>query len=430
MKVGLVTFDFPPQYTRADVAARPTAVASPLARLLSARAIDVAAPLSDPRGGSAAAGGIRNVRDLDFCVQALGREAIDCLLIEVFHWARIALVAELVDRLDIPTAVVAVTTEGWNGVPCAGAICGSVREAPRTRAAAMIESFLDSDAATLLRWIAGVSALSRMRRSRVVLWGGSYGAEMPYTRSDPAALERLFLREVMTEQEEVLVDRARAIIADRRDRVDLFLAWLASHGAEVRRDQRMVTTAALEFQVGLYLAARDRLDELDGGEPGELSVAAASIKCHYEMSLTCQGCTACLLPAFLPFGQDAEGARGIIPFACEGDLNGLVTVALLHALDPSVPPLFGDLVTFRDDHMLLRNCGGASVYWAGRSLDPARSLPRVRLSANIHGRSGAAVAFETGRWRGDFRAPVPTGRHLPDAPRGRTHPRSRGGQSL
>jgi len=158
----------------------------------------------------------------------------------------------------------------------------------------------------------------------------------------------------------------------------------------------MVTPEALDFQVGLYLAARDRLGELTAGEPlGSPGVAAATIKCHYEMSLTCQSCTACLLPAFLPFGEDAEGPRRIVPFACEGDLNGAVTAALLHVLNPTVPPLFGDLVSFRPDHMLLRNCGGSSVYWAGRSGDPARSLPGVSLRANLHGGSGAAVHYET-----------------------------------
>jgi L-fucose isomerase-like protein len=397
VKAGLVTFDFPPQYTRADSAARPTAIGSPLAARLSARGITVAAPVADLAARDAgAAGGIRDGRDLSFCVEALRKESIDCLLIEVFHWARISLVAELVDRLDVPTAVVAVTAGGWNGVPCAGAVCGSIRESPRTRTTARIESFLEEDAETLASWMCGASAFSRMRRSRVMLWGGSYGAEMPYTRSDPAALERIFLREVMTEQEEVLVDRARQIVSGRRSRIDSFLAWLASNGAEVRRDEKMVTPAALDFQVGLYLAARDRLEELDAGrEAGAPAVAAAAIKCHYEMSLTCQGCTACLLPAFLPFGEDAEGARRIVPFACEGDLNGVVTAALLHAVNPSVPPLFGDLVSFRKDHVLLRNCGGASVYWADRSLEPARSLPRVRLSANLHGKSGAAVNFET-----------------------------------
>jgi L-fucose isomerase-like protein len=219
---------------------------------------------------------------------------------------------------------------------------------------------------------------------------------MPYTRSDPAGLEASFLGEVMTEQEEVLVERADEIVASEHLRIDSFIDWLKGHGVEIEYDEVMVTPAALDFQVGLYLAARDRLDELAAGDPpGSPGIAAASIKCHYEMSLTCRGCTACLLPAFLPFGVDDEGSRRIVPFACEGDLNGAVTSALLFTLNKAVPPLFGDLVFYRPDHMLVRNCGGSSVYWAGRSTDPSRSLAGVSLKANLHGKSGAAVHYET-----------------------------------
>jgi L-fucose isomerase-like protein len=176
----------------------------------------------------------------------------------------------------------------------------------------------------------------------------------------------------------------------------VFLEWLSGHGVEIRSDKVMVTPAALDFQVGLYCAARDRLKELAAGVPqGTPGVVAVTIKCHYEMSLSCQGCTACLLPAFLPFGADAEGPQPIMPCACEGDLNGAATAALLHALNPTVPPLFGDLVAFRPDHILLRNCGGSSVYWAGRSADAEKSLPRVSLRANLHGTSGSAVHYET-----------------------------------
>jgi L-fucose/D-arabinose isomerase len=394
---GRVTFDFPPQYQRADVAKRPSALGSPLARLLQSRGIavvDASAELAARDPG--AAGGIRDARDLAGCVDILHLARVDCLVIEVFHWARVALVADLVKRMNLPTAVVAVTSDGWNGVPCAGAICGSLREVPGTRAEALLEAFLDADADALLLWMAGACAYSTMRRSRVMLWGGSYGAEMPYTRSDPAGLEACFLGEVMTEQEEVLIQGAREIIARDRGRVDSFYSWLVAQGAWIRRDESMVTQAALDFQAGLYLAARDRLERLaEGDPPGSPGIAAASIKCHYEMSLTCSGCTACLLPAFLPFGADSEGPRKIVPFACEGDLNGVFTAALLHDLNPDVPPLFGDLVAYRPDHLLLRNCGASSVYWAGRSADPAVSLPKVSLRANLHGKSGAAVHYET-----------------------------------
>jgi len=392
MRVGLITFDFPPQYRRADVATKATATDSPLRRLLQARGADVVAPLAelaaaDPR----ASGGIRDTRDIARCVDALRTARVECLVLDIFHWARMALARQLVTEMDLPTAVYANTGEGWNGVPSATAICGTLREVPRSRNAALAEAFLDTeDPADLLRWITGASALVRMRRSRVMLWGGSYGAEMPYTRSDPAAFEAGLLAEVMAEQEEVLVAAARAIRARDAARVETFLRWMEANGIVVRYDGRMLTKESLGFQVALYLAARDRLTALS-----DEAISGAAIKCHYEMSIACQGCTSCLLPAFLPFAHDAEGPQVVVPFACEGDLNGLAGLALLHALNPAVPPLFGDLVAYAKDHVLLRNCGASSVYWAGRSSEPARNLARIRLEPNMHGKSGAAVHYET-----------------------------------
>jgi hypothetical protein len=58
MRAGLVTFDFPPQYRRADVASKPTAVASPLADRLQERGVELVQPLADliARDPTAAAG--------------------------------------------------------------------------------------------------------------------------------------------------------------------------------------------------------------------------------------------------------------------------------------------------------------------------------------------------------------------------------------
>jgi L-fucose isomerase-like protein len=397
MRVGLVTFDFPPQYKRADLAGKATAVGSPLAAALAAGGAEVVAPAAElAAADSGASGGIRDGRDLAFCVDLLRARRVQAVVIEAFHWARLSLVTQLVNEMDLPVAVYAVTDGGWNGVPCATAICASLREMPRTRNAALVEAFLGPDVDGLLRWARGASALVRMRSSRVMLWGGGYGAEMPYSRCDPASVESLFFAEVMTEQEEVLERRADLIIEKERGRIDAFMSWLAANGASVARDGRMVTDASLDFQAALYLAARDRLEELGReGPSGAPAIAGATVKCHYEMSIGCRGCTACFLPAFLPFPSDSEGKRDIVPLACEGDLCGIVGLVMLHQLRPEVPPLFGDLVAYKSDHVLLRNCGASSVYWAGLSDDPAVSLPRVGLGPNLHGASGAALGYET-----------------------------------
>ena len=159
---------------------------------------------------------------------------------------------------------------------------------------------------------------------------------------------------------------------------------------KIDKDNKMITDSSLAKQAALYLAARDRLDELS-----DENVRGVSIKCHFELSITDWGCTACTLPAFLPFPVDAEGEKVIVPTACEGDLNGLIGLLMLHFLNRSVPPLFGDLVEYRQDFVQMRNCGASSVYWAGHSTDAAETLPAVTFKPNMHGGSGAAVSYET-----------------------------------
>lgn len=113
MKVGLVTFDFPPQYRRADVAPRPTAVDTPLARLLEAHGVDLVVPLADlMRHDPNAAGGIRDSADVAFCVDTMKARQVDCLLIDVFHWARLALATQLVNALGVPPSLL------FTAMPC------------------------------------------------------------------------------------------------------------------------------------------------------------------------------------------------------------------------------------------------------------------------------------------------------------------------
>ena len=168
--VGLVTFDFPPQYKRADLANRPTATGSSLDAGLLGRSVEEVAPAAELAARDpAAAGGIRDSRDLAFCIDLLRARRVQCLIIEVYHWARLSLVTQLVDELDLPVAVYAVTTGGWNGIPCATAISGGLHECPRTRNGALAEAFLGPDIEELQRWVRGASAIARMRSSRIML---------------------------------------------------------------------------------------------------------------------------------------------------------------------------------------------------------------------------------------------------------------------
>jgi L-fucose isomerase len=105
------------------------------------------------------------------------------------------------------------------------------------------------------------------------------------------------------------------------------------------------------------------------------------------------GIVGCTLPAFLPFGADDLGPKPIFSTVCEGDIKGLITSVLLQQIRPDVGPIFGDLKYVGEDFFAISNCGAASVWWAGKSNDPAQSLPNVTIRANVDGFTGAAVGF-------------------------------------
>jgi L-fucose isomerase-like protein len=327
---------------------------------------------------------------LEYCVDALRAAKVDCLVVSVAQWPRIALVSALVAELDVPSALYASTDPQSVGEVTAGAAAASILEGAPTRNCLLIERFRDTENDRLVQWLRGSGALRKMTRGRLLMWGGAFGADVPCTRDDEAALENRLVREILIEQEMVLVEGARAILRDNPGRADRFLDWLRQNKVSIRPDGKMLTEEVLRFSAGHYLAAKDRLSSLEGE-----NILGTSVKCHFEVSTDCVGCTLCLVPGFLPFSEDNEGPREAVPVACEGDLKALLTMVMLHQINPGVPPLFGDTIWFRKGSLLLSNCGSSSVWWAGRSPDPGKSLPKVSLMPQLHGKSGSSVSYVT-----------------------------------
>jgi len=390
--VGVVSFSHAPVYASTDEREKfVRREHDALRAVLEEGGFTVVHPLDDLRAhGTHNRFGISTPRDFEFCVDALRGARIDCLVVSVAQWPRISLISSLVADCDVPSALYASTDAQSVGEVTAGAAAASILERAPTRNCLLLERFRDTEKARLLKWLRGAGALQKMRKGRLLMWGGAFGADVPCTRDDEAALENTLIKEILIEQEMVLVERARAILRDEPGRVDGFLGWLREKGVSIHPDGKMLTDEVLRFSAGHYLAAKDRIFALEGE-----NILGTSVKCHFEVSTDCVGCTLCLVPGFLPFGQDNEGRRDAMPVACEGDLKALLTMVMLHQVNPAVPPLFGDTIWFRKDSMLLSNCGSSSVWWAGRSADPAVSLPRVSLLPQIHGKSGSSVSYVT-----------------------------------
>ncbi len=375
MKIGIITFGMPPIYNRVVESGSEVDSLSGIIKQSEYEYVDQR---------------ITTAGDLELSIKNLVRENVDCLIYNLKHWGRNALMAQLARRMDLPLALYCHTQNGLSGITITTSLSGILREMNFSSNINLHERFTDRMRDELLQWLKAVDTLTSLRVSRVMCWGGSYGAEMSYTRSDADALENLLIAEVLVEPEKALTDKAAEIISKETERISSFIEWTKECGMKIDKDNKMITDSSLAKQAALYLAARDRLDELS-----DENVRGVSIKCHFELSITDWGCTACTLPAFLPFPVDAEGEKVIVPTACEGDLNGLIGLLMLHFLNRSVPPLFGDLVEYRQDFVQMRNCGASSVYWAGHSTDAAETLPAVTFKPNMHGGSGAAVSYET-----------------------------------
>lgn len=403
MKIGLITFGLPPEYNRKVEGTRSEAEIEGLLDKTNHDLVRIH---------------IHTARELADGISQLKAHGAECLIIVLSHWTRIALIVNLVRSMGLATALYARTTGGFNGVTALTAASAALREIAHSRSTDFHARFRDGMQEEILQWVEGAAAYTVMRKSRLMCWGGGYGANMPYTRSDPDFLESRLVAEVMTEQEVVLTEKADRILAEESTKTETFLNWLDANGLRIDYNDTMCTHDSVRRQTALYLAARERLSELE-----DENISGVSIKCHFELSTTHWGCTACMLPAFLPFPEGPGGSEKVVPVACEGDLNGLVSLLMLHAVNPDVPPLFGDFVEYNKDYTLLRNCGASSVYWAGASNDPAESLSRTRLLPNMHGKSGAAVHYETPeidtvtacrlfRLHGDFHVLAAAGRVL------------------
>ena len=82
----------------------------------------------------------------------------------------------------------------------------------------------------MLEWIRAVSAVSKMRESALLLWGGSYAVKMEQLQDDIPKLKSFLVREVLSEGQYILIKRAEEIMKKRPDRINSFMNWLKDNG--------------------------------------------------------------------------------------------------------------------------------------------------------------------------------------------------------
>jgi L-fucose isomerase len=357
-----------------------------LASFLRAKGIEAVDPLAELRAGSSAWYGVRSFQEIDRLMGIMGIQGAEAAIIGSWTWSPPMLVKEFVRKFDRPIMYYTENDPMGGSLSQMSAACSSLMEWSVNRHA-LIHERCFGDRTAMLHWIRGVHAAAEMRESAALLWGGTYAVRMEQLQDDVPRLKSFMIRDILQEDQYVLIRRAEKIIQSQKERITALYDWMTGNGLVIRRDPKMVTETALAKQAALLLAARDRLEEL-----ASENIRGVSVKCQPEIYAE-YGVNACTLPALLPFAENELGGQFPYPTVCEGDIKGLLTSMLFHAINPEVPPAFGDLVSAGDDHVEFANCGAGSLFWAKNSGKAREAFPHVQAVANIHGQSGAAYSY-------------------------------------
>ena len=164
--------------------------------------------------------------------------------------------------------------------------------------------------------------------------------------------------EIIRRSEAVAPDRARA----GRE-------WLEAQ-ATVHYDGERLTPDLLERQVRSYHAMRELIEEWH--------LDFSSIKGQPELAT--HFCTTDIAEAFLNDPYDWEGPKSVHVCASESDMDGALTMQILHDLS-GTPVLFAQLRHYHADRGIwdLSNPGQHATWFAARSADPAENLRQVHL---------------------------------------------------
>jgi L-fucose isomerase len=164
-----------------------------------------------------------------------------------------------------------------------------------------------------------------------------------------------------------VVRRSEAVPASR---AEAGREWLERHAAGVHYDGERLTPEILERQVRSYHALQDII--------AEWHIDFLGIKGQPE--LTNNFATADIAEAFLNDPYDWEGDKAPCICATEDDMDGALTMQLMHKMT-STPVLFADVRHYFSDLGIwdLENSGQHATWFAARSPDPAENLKKVHL---------------------------------------------------
>ncbi len=220
-------------------------------------------------------------------------------------------------------------------------------------------------------------ALRTLRGQTLGLFGGrSLG--MITATGDSAQLHRMFGIDIEQLDQGAIIQEAESV---PQKEVDRHTAWLTEHLAGVEYGG-LFNAQGLERQVRSYIAT-GRLIRARGYD-------FVSVKCQPELS---DGYVSqCLVHMLMNGSIDADGEKSPVVHACEADIDGALTMQILHLLSGGLSASLLDLrwLEVNLSTWTLANCGALPATFASSPEDPS-GLSGIRAVPHVFGRGGGGA---------------------------------------
>ena len=235
-----------------------------------------------------------------------------------------------------------------------------------------------ADALRQVRAFLRASAAVRTLRGQTLGLFGGRSLGIATATADAAQIQRLFGVDIETVDQAEIAERARALPAEEADR---HTWWLAEQVGDVTYGDAF-TAERFEAQVRSYLATRHLADAYGFDLVG--------VKCQPEMS---DGYVSqCVAHLLMNGCQDADGSKHPTVHACEADIDGALSMQILHLLSDGEPTALVDIRWYNDETgaWTLANCGAISASFFATEQDPT-GFSGIHVMPHVFGQGGGGA---------------------------------------